>query len=351
MDLVDLVYPELTLMNPAALTVVTVTAMMSLYVYFMQPSMILQAYFRVAVRWSGMKIRCTKLLPDGFRFFYGEKGQKTKGQMSVVFLHGFTADHFMWAPIVQNIPSSIHVIAVDLPGHGFTMDPLDNDDIGFRAQVTRIKQFLDLIDLTEPVHLVGISMGGALAGLFAAEFPDLVGALSLTCPSMKTPEESHMIKSNKERVLQAGELTIENCPMLPQTSRQVQEMLNISHYFSVSYPSQILKGVAELRKRKNDFYLRLVREIISEPSQVMLESSLSKISSPTQVIWGQEDWIVDVSGVDVLRKHLPNCRRVNIMPKCGHAVNLDQPAQFAQIVLDFWRDQQSRMLPEGKKCS
>ena len=39
--------------------------------------------------------------------------------------------------------------------------------------------------LTEPVHLVGVSMGGALSGLFAVKYPHLVGAVSMACPSSK----------------------------------------------------------------------------------------------------------------------------------------------------------------------
>ena len=37
----------------------------------------------------------------GFTFTFGERGQPIRGRPSILFLHGFSADHFMWAPIVQ----------------------------------------------------------------------------------------------------------------------------------------------------------------------------------------------------------------------------------------------------------
>ena len=40
----------------------------------------------------------------------------------------------------QNIPSHVHVIALDLPGHGFTSPPLEGDEIGFEGQLKRVKQ-------------------------------------------------------------------------------------------------------------------------------------------------------------------------------------------------------------------
>ncbi|KAH9504791.1 Alpha beta hydrolase [Bulinus truncatus] len=313
---------ELSLLNPATFTVATLTTVMTLYVYFMQPSMLIKAYFRFAVRLSGMRMNYTKPLPDGFRFFYGEKGFKQKGQMSILMLHGFSADHFMWAPIVRNIPSYMHVIVVDLPGHGLTSDPVNENDIELRGQVKRIKQFLELIDMgTHPLHLVGVSMGAVIAGIFTAEFPQLVSTITLICPWMKTPSDSRIIKENKKIILEqhGGLLTLENCPMLPQTADELQNMLDISHYHSVKYPQQILKGAVELRKQKNDIYLHLVNILISEETSMTLENQLNKIRCPSQVIWGRDDWVVDVSGVDVLKEKMVDCQQVNILNEY-HAV-------------------------------
>ncbi len=45
-------------------------------------------------------------------------------------------------------------------------------------------QFAELTGLDQqPFHIVGLSMGAALAGLFAAEYPSLVKKATLSCPS------------------------------------------------------------------------------------------------------------------------------------------------------------------------
>lgn len=55
---------------------------------------------RIAVRWSGMRLR--RVTDDnGFTFMYGERGQPSPDYPSMLLLHGFSADHFMWAPIVH----------------------------------------------------------------------------------------------------------------------------------------------------------------------------------------------------------------------------------------------------------
>ena len=45
-----------------------------------------------------------------------------------------------------------------------------------------------------------------------------------------------------------------------------------------------------------------------------------------------------MSGVEVLKAKAPDLRRVDILPCCGHAVNLDQPKMFADVVMGFWSE-------------
>ena len=48
--------------------------------------------------------------------------------------------------------------------------------------------------------------------------------------------------------------------------------------------------------------------------------------------------VVHVSGVEILKAKVPDLRRVDLLPCCGHAVNLDQPKMFADVVASFWSE-------------
>lgn len=329
--------PEL--LNPSPLALAAATAVTSLYIYFMYPHLLVQMYFRIAVRWSGMKLK-KATDEEGFTFVYGERGQATPDHPSLLLLHGFSADHFMWAPIVQNLPKRIHVISLDLPGHGLSSDPSEEEGIGFSGQLGRIRQFVALSGLEKnKFHLAGVSMGGALSGLFSAQYPELVSAVTMTCPSMKTPQDGKMIAQNREAVEQnGGRMTLENCPLLPQNGSDLRAMLDIVCYHRSFVPSQILQGAVELRKQRNHLYLELLHELVSEESRTALEKVLCQITCPVQVVWGREDEVVHVSGVEVLREKLADLRRVDILPCCGHAINLDQPQAFARAMGQFWTD-------------
>jgi pimeloyl-ACP methyl ester carboxylesterase len=45
--------------------------------------------------------------------------------------------------------------------------------------------------------------------------------------------------------------------------------------------------------------------------------------------------VVHVSGAKVLRDKLPNCQRMDIIPRCGHAINLDRPGSKTKALLSF----------------
>lgn len=90
--------------------------------------------------------------------------------------------------------------------------------------------------------------------------------------SVKTPQESRVIMENKTKVLaDGGELTLDNCPMLPQTAERMQEMLNICHFYAVSYPQQVSKAYIGFKLNVTNStvcYTRLKVNIIKKIKQL-----------------------------------------------------------------------------------
>ena len=48
--------------------------------------------------------------------------------------------------------------------------------------------------------------------------------------------------------------------------------------------------------------------------------------------------VIDVSGAEHLRKRLPDCRRVDIIPRCGHSVGTDRPGAMTKLIKLFRKD-------------
>lgn len=315
------------------LTSITAT---SLYLFLKKPNLIVQYYLRVTVLWSGMKIKYVHV--NGRNVCYGERGQKQKGKSSMILLHGFSADKSMWAPLVRNLPRNIHVIALDLPGNGESEPPEEGTDLSFKGLVHSVHQIIEKLGMSDdPLHIVGLSMGGAIAGLYAAEYPQVVDRVTMMCPAMRTPEQTSVAMEIQRAVESGDEDTIlRDCPLFPQNPDEMQYLLDFAQFHKSSFiPKQILQGAVDMRRRYHGFYLKLLKGLAAEENATLLERTAPYITVPSHIVWGQEDQVVHVSGAKILTDKLPNCKRVDIIPRCGHAINLDRPGSKTKALLSF----------------
>jgi pimeloyl-ACP methyl ester carboxylesterase len=85
----------------------------------------------------------------------------------LVLLHGLTFDRRMWDPLLDLLPDSQRAIAFDLPGHGGS-PPLAEP--GLAPVVEAIHEAVSAAGLDRPI-VVGHSIGGPLAAIYAATFP------------------------------------------------------------------------------------------------------------------------------------------------------------------------------------
>lgn len=92
---------------------------------------------------------------------------------AVLALHGSACTGHQWRALANSLMGLAEVIAPDLPGYGESA----NDRM---CRLARLRQLLE--DVGRPVHVVGHSLGGALAMRLAGEVPDLVKSLTLYDP-------------------------------------------------------------------------------------------------------------------------------------------------------------------------
>src|SRR5271165_4556032 len=94
---------------------------------------------------------------------------------AILLIHGFGADRLTWVANQQELSAAGRIYALDLPGHG------DVALAGAGRIEDLVRAVAEAIDASEigPVHLVGHSLGGAVAIALAATRPDLVRSLAL----------------------------------------------------------------------------------------------------------------------------------------------------------------------------
>ena len=193
----------------------------------------------------------------------------------------------------------------------------------------RIDRFIQALKI-ERFHLAGNSMGGLLAAMYGASYPEKVMTLSLLAPAgVDSPKPSEMAL-----LLQRG-----TNPLLTGSPDEYERLLNLCFVKPPFIPSQFKRLLVAdaIAHRKfdeeiwNDMKLHRASDGSFSPES-LLDPYLPKIQAPVLIIWGDTDRILDVGGAVVLEKKLKNCRTI-IMKETGHMPMLEKPKETASAYI------------------
>jgi pyruvate dehydrogenase E2 component (dihydrolipoamide acetyltransferase) len=111
-------------------------------------------------------------------------GAGTDGEV-ILLVHGYGGDRNSWLFLQEPLAARYRVYALDLPGHGTSAKDVGDGSIGMLAGA--VTGVLDALG-ADRAHLVGHSMGGAVALAVAASAPGRIASLTLIAPSGFGPQ-------------------------------------------------------------------------------------------------------------------------------------------------------------------
>jgi len=293
-----------------------IVVVLALVGYFMLPGLLVKWAAESERKAADVQLKRVRVGDYEIAYLDGGHGE------TILMLHGFGANKDNWTRFAKFISPAYRVIALDLPGFGESTC-LDDATYGIADQAKRVALFADAVSLKK-FHIVGNSMGGNIAARFAVMFPERVLTLGLfDSGGVRSPVPSEMAKR-----LSKGEPN----PLVAGTVEEYDRLIK----FVFSTPPDILrfvkKPLVEEAQRHQASNQRIFKQISSE--NVALEPDLPKITARTLVLWGDQDRVIDVSCVQILKEGLPNCTAV-IMRNCGHLPMIERPQEAAEHYLAF----------------
>lgn len=246
--------------------------------------------------------------------------------LPLVLIHGFggNADH--WTRTAKTLTPKMRVIAPDLIGFG-TSDAPEPGDYTIPAQVARLHALLQQMGVTR-AHFGGNSMGGWIAGAYAATYPSEVASLWMLDSAGLNTTPSEM-----GRAMEAGQ-------KLPLVVRSAEEFDARMGWVFVTPPPlpAPLKGVLMARDIANADHYEAVRAQLYGVSPwldvLILGTAAAEI--PALIVWGEKDRVLHPDGAAALQALLPKSKKI-MMPNIGHCPQLEAPQQAAADYL-AWRN-------------
>jgi abhydrolase domain-containing protein 6 len=263
---------------------------------------------------------------DDHMIAYLEGGE---GQ-TILLLHGFAGNKYLWTRFARYLTDDYHVVIPDIAGFGESSQILE-ETYDAETQVKRLNRFIQALKI-ERFHLAGNSMGGLLAAMYGATYPQKAITLGLLAPAgVGSPKPSAMAL-----LLQKG-----INPLLTGSSDEYERLLNLCFVKQPFIPSQFKKILVAdaIAHRKfdekiwNDMKLHRASDGSFSP-EPHLDPYLPKIQARVLIVWGDTDRILDVGGAAVLEKKLKNCQAV-VMKETGHMPMLEKPKETASLYVGF----------------
>ncbi|MFD2169792.1 alpha/beta fold hydrolase [Tumebacillus lipolyticus] len=253
---------------------------------------------------------------NGTNLYYEVHGTSSE---NLLFIHSGLVDSRVWREQIAPLSKAYRVIVYDIRGFGRS----DLPTAAFR-NVDDVKLLMDHLEIPR-AHLVGCSMGGAIALDFAATYPELVQSLTLSGPSLngytatRTDETSEIRNLNTHSYILRDERFEEavdgllNDPIWRQSSPEKQEFL------------RTLSLAQDMRWLFQPYWI---------PHSPSTAERLSEISQPVLLLLGDREPGTVYEVADILMEKLPQVTRVDI-PNAGHLPCLEQPEAFNQALFTF----------------
>jgi abhydrolase domain-containing protein 6 len=286
-------------------------------VYFLFPKATFDLLRTAERRAGGLKQHSIDV--KGFRIAYLEGG---KGD-ALVLLHGFGANKDNWTRFAKHLTPHFRVIAPDLPGFGESSAAPDAD-YTISAQVERVRTLVRALGITS-LHLGGSSMGGSIAGAYAATYPGEVKSLLLLAPGgVASAEPSEMYKRLRE-----GKPN----PLVAKSVEDYEHLLDFVFVKRPFIPGLIKNYFIQEAIEHQPLHSKIFKQLLSS-QDVPLEILLNGLPVPTLIVWGTHDRVLHVSGAKILEAVMPNAKAA-VMDAVGHLPMIEKPKETAELYLTF----------------
>ncbi|AWK89446.1 acetoin dehydrogenase dihydrolipoyllysine-residue acetyltransferase subunit [Azospirillum thermophilum] len=243
---------------------------------------------------------------------YARRGE---GEPTVLLVHGFGGDLDNWLFTIDALAETATVYALDLPGHGQSAKSLADPSLSGLSRA--VLDFMDAVGIGR-AHLVGHSMGGAVAMRTALDARDRVGSLSLICSAGLGEEVNRdyidgFVKASSRRDLKPVLEILFADPGL--VSRQmVDDLLKYKRLDGVDGALRALSGALFEGGRQAD----------------RLAGELAETGIPILVVWGEKDRVIPAAHA----AGLGSAARVEVIPNAGHMVQMEAAGKVNALVKD-----------------
>lgn len=265
---------------------------------------------------------------------YEVRGDPT-ARTPLLLVHGIGSTSDAWAPVIDLLSEQGRcTIAVDLPGHGRSSKQAGDYSLG--ALASTLRDLLDHLEVPRCI-LVGHSLGGGIALQFSYQYPERLAALALVSSGGLGKETSAVLRWTA----MPGSGIVMAAAFNPLTLAVLSGLGRVFAATGKRIPAAFapstldrLHEIADPEHR--NAFLAILRAVVDQSGQKV--SALARLpllaTTPTLIVWGENDHILPVSHGMRAHAMLPRSTFV-VFAEAGHEPHVDDPEAMAELLIDL----------------
>lgn len=256
---------------------------------------------------------------NGEKIAYREAGNENSDVL--VLIHGFLGSSYDFSRIIPSLAERYHIIAPDLIGFGFSTK---NESLNYSKESLSDFVYLALKELDiKEFNLLGHSMGGEVALNLVLNHPESVNKLILI-DSGGYIQNERSIPSNEF----IGSLYLRVAFQNYFLQRSV---------FKLAFYNQNAVDISDFKPAYSLVYnipSKTLYKFNKDDDGGSIEEKIKSVKTPTLIIWGDKDELIDVDYAKRFNKELVNSQLI-IIRDTGHIPYIEKQEAFFKALFEF----------------
>jgi len=257
-----------------------------------------------------------KIVVNDINMNYEEEG----AGFPLILIHGLSDDSTLWTPLISKFLKHYRTIALDIRGHGHSSKP----DMPYSIKLFSedLSGFLKELGIPR-THLIGLSLGGAIAQQFILDHPEKIRSLILLSTfSYSDPHLQEILINLKTAITKGG---------FPAFFDEAIKLV-----VSPEFRSANADAIAELKERSIQINSpKALLRLIDACLNFNVKDRISQISIPTLIISGREDALTPLHSAEHIHRSIKGSKW-KIMEGVGHNLLIPEKiSDLSQLILKF----------------
>jgi pimeloyl-ACP methyl ester carboxylesterase len=251
----------------------------------------------------------------------------------VFCVHGLSCNAYDFDYLARRLAEDFYVIAVDIVGRGLSSHWQNKSAYNNENSLALCLKLLQHLNIQQPVHWVGASMGGIVGMMACFLHPHLIRSLMLNdIGAVLASEGLTEIISYLSDKLPIGDNQRFEAAYRAQNEANfgIYDDAHFQHFFN----SRIYVDDDGIMRLRGDYaVVRPLRELIEAngPQDISLEALWDMVKVPTLIFRGEKSLLLRQGDAEKMAKRTDILVDLQVIKNCGHMPNLMEEEQVAYV--------------------